>query len=128
MAKPEATERILYVDEREIELICPICGGKRFYDRKTLMNTAGMTFLGYDWLNAEATNFICADCSYIYWFMTDPTIQPEKPRELTPVQRYEKQFEDYPEATLYKICFGREYSDDKKKAARNVLHRRGVKV
>lgn len=126
--KKEAIERTIYLEDREIELVCPICGGKKFYDRQTLMNTAGMTFMGYDWLNAEATNFICADCSYIYWFMYDMSEKPKEEPELTPVQRYEKAFEDSSTSVLYKIMYGREYDSDKQAAARNILRRRGELV
>lgn len=126
--KKEAIERTIYLKEREIELVCPICGGKMFYDRKTLMNTMGMTFMGYDWLNAEATNYICSDCSYIYWFMYDVAKKPKEEPELTPVQRYEKQFEESSDTVLYKILYGGEYEEDKRIAAKNILRRRGVKV
>ena len=37
--KKVAIERTVYVGEREIELVCPICGSKKFFERKTLMNT-----------------------------------------------------------------------------------------
>ncbi|AZR73631.1 hypothetical protein BBF96_09670 [Anoxybacter fermentans] len=50
------------------KLVCPICGHERFWTRKTLMNTPGVTFLGFDWANKEADNYICENCGYIMWF------------------------------------------------------------
>ena len=32
------------------------------------MNTSGMSFVGWDWLNKEGENFICSNCGYVYWF------------------------------------------------------------
>lgn len=50
------------------ELVCPVCGGKLFYQRETQMNTAGMTFWGLDWANTNALNYYCSECGYIFWF------------------------------------------------------------
>lgn len=51
------------------QLVCPICGGETFWERETLMNTAGATFLGFEWANKAATNYVCNDCGYVYWFI-----------------------------------------------------------
>ena len=51
------------------QLVCPICGHKKFWSRETLMNTTGMTFFGIEWANKKATNYVCNNCGYIYWFM-----------------------------------------------------------
>jgi len=51
-----------------IELVCPICGGKEFYYRQTLLNTSGATFFGFDWANANADNYVCNHCYYMFWF------------------------------------------------------------
>ncbi len=50
-------------------LTCPICAGEEFWMRKTLMNTTGATFVGLDWANREAQNYICDNCGYILWFL-----------------------------------------------------------
>jgi hypothetical protein len=36
------------------------------------MNTSGMTYMGMDWLNEEAENFICSKCGYVQWFFGTP--------------------------------------------------------
>jgi hypothetical protein len=52
-------------------LICPICKHNRFYYRRTLMSTAGKTFFNVDWVNPEATNYICEKCRHVMWFFFD---------------------------------------------------------
>ncbi|KAF0193501.1 MAG: hypothetical protein FD169_2468 [Bacillota bacterium] len=56
------------VSIKGIDLVCPVCGGKDFYQRQTLLNTAGATFLGFDWANANADNYVCSHCFYMFWF------------------------------------------------------------
>jgi predicted nucleic-acid-binding Zn-ribbon protein len=50
-------------------LTCLVCGNNRFHERKSLLNTRGGELFGVAWLDAKATNFICAKCGYIFWFM-----------------------------------------------------------
>lgn len=50
------------------ELICPICGHNQFFSRDTQLNTTMMTFFDLDWANANATNYICDNCGYMFWF------------------------------------------------------------
>ena len=49
-------------------LVCPVCGNARFFARDTQLNTAGMTFLGLDWANTNALNYVCDNCGYMFWF------------------------------------------------------------
>jgi rubredoxin len=51
------------------QLRCPICQHDSFTMRRSLLNTRGLTFLDLDWANRRATNFVCAQCGYILWFM-----------------------------------------------------------
>lgn len=53
------------------QLKCPVCRNEKFWTRKTLLNTPGLTFLGLDWANKEAENYICDRCGYILWFFRD---------------------------------------------------------
>ena len=126
--KKTAVERTVYVGDREIELVCPICGGKTFFERKTLMNTMGATLLGWDFANAEATNFICKDCSYIYWFMEDPPVSTKKAPGLTKVQEYEITFKKYSDKKLYKVINDEGYNQEAREAARNLLRQRNMPV
>jgi len=51
------------------QLTCPICNNNTFNSRKTQLNTKGASFLGVDWANKNAQNYICSNCGYIYWFL-----------------------------------------------------------
>jgi hypothetical protein len=53
-------------------LVCPICAGETFVERRSLLNTRGFTFFGLDWANRTAVNYICATCGYIMWFLSEP--------------------------------------------------------
>ena len=53
------------------KLLCPVCGNSYFWERSTLMNTPGATFFGFDFANKQAKNYICDECSYIFWFYED---------------------------------------------------------
>ena len=51
---------------------CAHCGGQDFDTGKSLLNTTGLSLLGLDWANREATVLICTDCSHIDWFLEAP--------------------------------------------------------
>ena len=53
-------------------LHCPHCEHDRFWTRTTLMNTTGVTFLGLEWANKKARNFVCDRCGYVLWFLDKP--------------------------------------------------------
>jgi len=50
-------------------LTCRFCKKDKFFYRKTLMNTPGLTIFGLEWLNAEAENYVCENCGYVHWFL-----------------------------------------------------------
>jgi predicted nucleic-acid-binding Zn-ribbon protein len=52
------------------KLTCGVCGCQQFHERNSLLNTRAATFFNFDWANKEATNYICVQCGYIFWFMT----------------------------------------------------------
>lgn len=52
----------------ERRLTCAVCGNQYFHERNSLLNTRVATFFKFDWANKEATNYICANCGYIFWF------------------------------------------------------------
>ena len=53
-------------------LRCPHCENDTFWTRTTLMNTKGATFLGFEWANKEARNFVCDRCGHVQWFLGKP--------------------------------------------------------
>ncbi len=53
------------------DLVCPVCKRESFTKRSSLLNSRGMTFLGLDWTNQGAINYVCDSCGYIFWFIDD---------------------------------------------------------
>jgi len=66
MAKPREVKEYKIQGNK---LVCPVCQHTKFWTRKTLMNTVGLTFFDLDWANRRATNFVCDHCGYVYWFL-----------------------------------------------------------
>lgn len=128
MSERKSSRRIIFAGEREIQLKCPICGCEAFYDRKTLLNTAGMTYLGLDWANDEATNYVCRDCSYIFWFENprEKIDKVEKSRDV--LKEFENDYADLSEKRLRKIVDSDHYNDTARQAARNVLAKRRTEL
>ena len=62
-------KRVAEYEVAATKLVCPICGSKSFWTRKSLLNTFWATFFKWDWANREATNYICNNCSYVMWFL-----------------------------------------------------------
>lgn len=52
-------------------IACLVCGHDRFHQRRVLLNTGGMTFLGWDAFNRGAAACRCERCGYIMWFGND---------------------------------------------------------
>lgn len=52
------------------QVVCPHCGGVEFDESQAQLNTAGMTFLGFDWANRSATVLVCRACGHIEWFLS----------------------------------------------------------
>ena len=51
---------------------CSHCGGEEFTEGSAQLNTAGMTFIGLDWVNESATTLVCNACGKIAWFLQKP--------------------------------------------------------
>lgn len=65
MTTREATQ--VYVQEKK--LVCPICGGDRFWSRKALLASRKFAFFDLEWINRTATNQVCDRCGHILWFL-----------------------------------------------------------
>jgi uncharacterized protein len=55
-----------------IQVVCPHCQHDAFQEGSAQLNTAGMTFLGLDWLNKSASLLVCVNCGQIQWFGKQP--------------------------------------------------------
>ncbi len=51
------------------KFICQICNNDAFWKREAQLNTAVASFFNLDWANKSATCLVCANCSYIHWFL-----------------------------------------------------------
>ncbi|MBZ5741139.1 hypothetical protein [Nocardioides mangrovi] len=61
------------------QLSCLVCDGRLFAYRQVLLNTAGMTYVGLDWLNRAAVGVVCRECGFVHEFMGDRvTWRPEE--------------------------------------------------
>ncbi len=50
------------------QLECPVCDNDHFYKKHIQLNTSIFTFFNLDWLNKDATCFVCSECTHIIWF------------------------------------------------------------
>ena len=57
------------VERGGLAVQCRHCGHAAFHARTAKLNTTGMTLLGLDWANRDATCFVCARCGFIHWFL-----------------------------------------------------------
>lgn len=51
------------------QVVCPHCGCNEFEKSEAQLNTAGLTFLDFDWANRSAAVLICRNCGHIEWFL-----------------------------------------------------------
>ncbi|MGA2260118.1 MAG: hypothetical protein ABSH28_01645 [Acidobacteriota bacterium] len=59
------------VDACGRRLSCVVCGNTTFHERNSLLNTRLATFFKFDWANAQAVNYICTRCGYVFWFLPE---------------------------------------------------------
>lgn len=50
------------------KLICPVCDNDQFIETRAQMNTALASLFDVDFANKTARCFVCADCTYVFWF------------------------------------------------------------
>lgn len=51
-------------------LVCSHCGHVHFDRDQFLLNSRGMSFVGLDWANENATVYLCKNCGHIEWFVS----------------------------------------------------------
>jgi predicted nucleic-acid-binding Zn-ribbon protein len=54
---------------------CLHCEHTEFVRGEAQLNTAGMTFLGFDWANRSAHTLTCANCGRIEWYLEQPEVR-----------------------------------------------------
>jgi hypothetical protein len=53
-------------------LACSACGGQTFARGTAQLQSAGMSFIGLEWTQKEATTLACATCSRVEFFLDAP--------------------------------------------------------
>ncbi len=51
-------------------LTCTVCAGRLYHEYNFLLNTRGGEFFGLAWAEDKASNFVCTQCGYIFWFLS----------------------------------------------------------
>ena len=79
----------------------------------------------------EAQLYLCPDCRFMAWFKPLTAIEEFEQEQQAledmkdPVKKFEILFRDYSEKKLQKVIEGRDYLPEAKKAAQNLLRRKG---
>ena len=107
---------------------CLRCGGEMKLLRKgNVLMRPDPFALVEEWVYMEL--YVCPDCRCAEWIAPMTPVEEfeaeQKAKEnMTPVEKFEYTFRDYTEKQLQKVINGRDYVDDAKKAAQNLLNKR----
>jgi len=55
-------------------MACLVCQHDGFDRTRYMLNTQGLTLIGWDGFNREATCFVCRRCGFIHWFAPAPPV------------------------------------------------------
>ena len=110
---------------------CPFCGAEMalHYTGWLAMRGNKLVQLTEDFMEAQL--YLCPDCRFMAWLKPLTAIeefeQEQQALEDTkdPVKKFEILFRDYSEKKLQKVIEGRDYLPEAKKAAQNLLRRKG---
>lgn len=109
--------------------ICPFCGAEMELHYSGYLFLREKLYLPEDFMEAQL--YLCPDCRFMAWFKPLTAIedfeQEQQALEDTkdPVKKFEILFRDYSEKKLQKVIEGRDYLPEAKKAAQNLLRRKG---
>lgn len=53
------------------QVVCSHCGGTEFEQSEALLDSAGMSFFGFEWAGSSATVLICKHCGHVEWFLDE---------------------------------------------------------
>jgi len=54
------------------QVACPHCGSEEFFHRRASVHGATSSFFNMEWTAPRAHLLVCANCTRIEWFYTDP--------------------------------------------------------
>ena len=109
--------------------ICPFCGTEMVLHYSGYVSLREKMYLPED--HMEAHLYLCAQCRFMAWFKPLTAVEEfeQEQRALEevrdPVKKFELLFRDYSEKKLQKVIDGRDYLPEAKKAAQNLLRRKG---
>ena len=109
--------------------ICPFCGGEMALHYAGWMILKERQYLPVEYLEAQL--YLCPNCRFMAWFKPLTAVEEfEKEQQALdeikdPVKKFEILFRDYSEKKLQKVIDGRDYLPEAKKAAQNLLRRKG---
>lgn len=107
---------------------CLRCGGEMKFNSKGYVDIRpGLMSPTDDWVYLEL--YFCPVCRHAEWVLPVTPLEEferkqQEQENMTPVEKFEYTFRDYTEKQLQKVIDGRNYVDDAKKAAKNLLYRR----
>lgn len=106
--------------------LCPVCRDTELQFRTRMnLDGRGENFLsGPEWLTVDV--YMCPQCRNVQMFapMTPVEELDATPEFRSDVERFEWNFKDYSDRKLQKVIDGKDYVDDAKRAARNLLAKR----
>ena len=109
--------------------ICPFCGAEMALHYSGYVFLREKMYLPEDFMEAQL--YLCPNCRFMAWFKPLTSVeefeQEQQALEDTkdPVKKFEILFRDYSEKKLQKVIEGRDYLPEAKKAAQNLLRRKG---
>ena len=108
---------------------CPFCGAEMALHYTGWFTLREKQYMPKDFMEAQL--YLCPDCRFMAWFKPLTSVeefeQEQQALEDTkdPVKKFEILFRDYSEKKLQKVIEGRDYLPEAKKAAQNLLRRKG---
>ena len=108
---------------------CPFCGAEMALHYSGYVFLREKMYLPEDFMEAQL--YLCPDCRFMAWFKPLTAIEEFEQEQQAledmkdPVKKFEILFRDYSEKKLQKVIEGRDYLPEAKKAAQNLLRRKG---
>ena len=115
----------------EEKKICPFCGVEMalHYTGWLTLRKNNLVNLTADFIEAQL--YLCPKCRFMAWFKPLTAVEKfEQEQQVLDemrddVKRFELQFRDYSAKKLQKVIDGRDYLPEAKKAAQNLLRKKG---
>ena len=108
---------------------CPFCGAEMARHYSGYVFLREKMYLPEDFMEAQL--YLCPNCRFMAWFKPLTSVEEFEQEQQAledmkdPVKKFEILFRDYSEKKLQKVIEGRDYLPEAKKAAQNLLHRKG---